>query len=63
MDQVELEFLKDSEAREWKDRFRKKVAEVGSLAAKAWWDQVCQDIESIRGRKGLEDLRWRMNKK
>ena len=56
-----LEFLKQSEAREWIRRFRQKIGEQGSVNAQSWWVQVCADIEKRRGAEALADLKRRMN--
>jgi hypothetical protein len=57
-----LEHLKNCEAREWLSRFKTKTGEVGSVAARSWWLQVCDDIAKRRGPEALTDLRNRMNK-
>ena len=57
-----LEHLRNCEAREWISRHKTKIGEVGSVAARSWWLQVCDDIEKRRGRPALDDLRTRMNK-
>lgn len=57
-----LEHMKNCEAREWIARHLKKTGEVGAVAARSWWLQVCADIEKRRGKDALEDLRQRMNK-
>jgi hypothetical protein len=57
-----LEHLKNCEAREWLRRHKTKTGEVGSVAARSWWLQVCDDIEKRRGKPALDDLRTRMNK-
>jgi hypothetical protein len=57
-----LEHLKNCEAREWILRHKTKIGEVGSVAARSWWLQVCDDIEKRRGKPALDDLRTRMNK-
>ena len=57
-----LEHMRNCEAREWIARHRKKVGEVGAVAARSWWLQVCDDIEKKRGKAALDDLRQRMNK-
>lgn len=56
-----LEFLRDSEAREWIRRFRQKIGEQGAVNAQSWWVGVVSDIERIRGKAAADDLRWRMN--
>ena len=57
-----LEHMKNCEAREWIKRHKTKIGEVGSVAARSWWLQVCDDIEKRRGKEALDDLRARMNK-
>ena len=57
-----LEHLKNCEAREWILRHKTKTGEVGSVAARSWWLQVCDDITKRRGAEALADLRNRMNK-
>jgi hypothetical protein len=57
-----LEHMKNCEAREWITRYKKKTGEVGAVAARSWWIQVCDDIEKRRGKAALDDLRLRMNK-
>lgn len=54
--------MKNCEAREWIFRHKKKAGEVGSVAARSWWLQVCDDIAKRRGLEALNDLRTRMNK-
>lgn len=56
-----IECMKQSEAREWIRRYRQKIGEAGSVNAQSWWLQVCVDIERIRGKDALDDLRRRMN--
>ena len=57
-----LEHMKNCEAREWIARYKRKTGEVGPVAARSWWLQVCDDIERRRGQAALDDLRQRMNK-
>jgi hypothetical protein len=54
--------MKNCEAREWIKRHKTKIGEVGSVAARSWWLQVCDDIAKRRGQEALDDLRARMNK-
>jgi len=49
------------EAREWVQRYRKKVRDLGKIKASAWWSQVYLDIEKRRGSAAAADLRKRMN--
>lgn len=56
-----FEWMRQSEAREWIARYRKKIGEVGSVNAQSWWEKVISDIERIRGKDAANELRWRMN--
>jgi hypothetical protein len=56
-----LETLRTMEAREWVQRYRKKVKDLGKIKALAWWSQVYSDIERRRGLAAAGDLRKRMN--
>ena len=56
-----LETLRQMEAREWVQRFQKKVRDLGKIKASAWWSQVYSDIERRRGSAAAVDLRKRMN--
>jgi len=56
-----LETLRTMEAREWVQRYRKKVKDLGKIKASAWWSQVYLDIEKRRGLAAAVDLRKRMN--
>jgi hypothetical protein len=56
-----LETLRQTEAREWVQRFRKKARDLGKIKASAWWSQVYSDIERRRGSAAAVDLRKRMN--
>jgi hypothetical protein len=58
----DLRAPKNCEAREWISRHKTKIGEVGSVAARSWWLQVCDDIAKRRGPEALDDLRSRMNK-
>ena len=55
------ETLRQSEAREWIKRYRKKAKEEGKAEALAWWHQTLSDLAKKRGLKAVEDLRRRMN--
>jgi len=57
-----LEFMRESEAREWLERYRKKVLELGHGEANAWWFDTIATIEKKRGKKEADNLRQRMNK-
>jgi hypothetical protein len=56
-----LETMRAMEAREWVQRYRKKVKDLGKTKASAWWSQVYSDIERRRGTAVANDLRRRMN--
>jgi len=56
-----LETMRQMEAREWVQRFRKKVRDLGKTKALAWWSQVYLDIEKRRGSAAAVNLRKRMN--
>lgn len=58
---MNTEFLRDSEAREWKRRYKKKVNDLGRNEARQWWKNTIESIEKIRGKEAADDLRRRMN--
>ena len=55
------ETLRQSEAREWIKRYRKKVKEDGKTEAWAWWQQTLSDLVKKRGQKAVIELQKRMN--
>ena len=55
------ETMKNSEAREWLARYRKKALEEGRGEAQYWWQQTLEDIAKRRGQAAADDLRRRMN--
>ena len=55
------ETLRNSEAREWIQRHKTKVKELGANGAKKWWSMTIDDIERKRGIAAADDLRRRMN--
>ena len=57
-----IEHMRDCEAREWIQRFKKKKQERGFKEAREWWDEMAIKIEKTRGEKETQDLRNRMNK-
>jgi len=57
-----LEFMRESEAREWVERYRKKAKELNYGEANAWWTDTITAIEKKRGKKEADDLRQRMNR-
>ena len=55
------ETLRQSEARDWIRRYKKKVMEEGKTEAWSWWQKTLSDLAKRRGLKAVEDLRRRMN--
>jgi hypothetical protein len=55
------ETLRQTEARDWIRRYRKKIKEEGKAEALAWWHQTLSDLAKRRGQKAVDDLRRRMN--
>jgi len=55
------EILRQSEAREWVKRYRKKIKEEGKAEAYAWWHKTLSDLVKKRGQAAVDDLRKRMN--
>jgi len=55
------ETLRQSEAREWIKRYRKKVREEGKAEAYKWWLKTCSTLVKKRGQAALDDLKKRMN--
>ena len=53
--------LRQSEARDWIRRYRKKVMEEGKTEAYAWWQKTLSDLVKKRGQAAVDDLRRRMN--
>jgi hypothetical protein len=58
---MDMEHFKDSEAREWVARFRKKQMEEGKGEAIEWWAKIIKEIAAKRGQKVADDLKRRMN--
>jgi len=56
-----LETLKNTEAKEWIQRHKRKQYDLGTMNASGWWRQTLYDIEKKRGLAAAEDLRRRMN--
>jgi hypothetical protein len=59
---MDLEHLKNCEAKEWLNRYAQKKSTLGSRKALAWWMGVLEDLRKIRGESATLDLRQRMNK-
>jgi vacuolar-type H+-ATPase subunit H len=55
------ETLRQTEARDWIRRYRKKIREEGKAEALAWWQKTLSDVVKRRGQKAADDLRKRMN--
>ena len=53
--------MRDCEAREWLQRYKKVASTLGGAQARAWWLKTCEDIERRRGTEAINDLRRRMN--
>ena len=56
-----LETLRQTDAKDWTRRYRKKIREEGKAEALAWWQKTLSDIAKRRGQKAVDDLRRRMN--
>ena len=57
-----LETLRQTEAREWLQRYNTKAKEIGQAKAQDWWQIVKLDIEKRRGKAGLSTLISEMNR-
>ena len=55
------ETLRQSEARDWIKRYKKKVMEEGKTEAWSWWQKTLSDLVKKRGQPAVDDLRKRMN--
>jgi len=55
------ETMTQSEAKEWIQRYQKKMMEHGRAKAYGWWQITLADIAKRRGKQAAEDLRNRMN--
>lgn len=55
------ETLRQTEARYWIKRFKKKAMEEGKAEAWAWWQRTLSDLVKRRGQPAVEDLQKRMN--
>ncbi len=51
-----LAFMRESEAREWIARYKKKIGEVGAASARSWWERQKEGISRVRGEEGLRSL-------
>jgi gamma-glutamyl:cysteine ligase YbdK (ATP-grasp superfamily) len=55
------ETLRTMEARDWINRYKRKIKAVGKKEAYAWWLKTIDDIEKRRGKAEADNLRRRMN--
>lgn len=55
------ETLRTMEARDWINRYKRKIKAVGKKEAYAWWLKTIDDIEKRRGKAEADELRRRMN--
>ena len=55
------ETLRQTEAREWIMRYRKKAKEEGKAEAWGWWQRTLSDLVKRRGQPAVDELRQRMN--
>ena len=55
-------YMIQCEAREWKQRYKSKIQELGKIKARTWWLQVKDDILRIRGQDGLNTLIEELNR-
>ena len=55
------ETLRTMEARDWINRYKRKIKAVGKREAYVWWLKTIDDIEKRRGKAAADDLRRRMN--
>jgi len=53
--------LRQSEARDWLRRYRKKAMEEGKAEAWAWWQRITSDLVKKRGQSAVDELRKKMN--
>jgi hypothetical protein len=56
------EWMRETEAREWIKRYRKKVIEEGRSEALGWWQMTLSDIAKRRGQPAADRLRNDMNR-
>jgi len=57
-----LETLRQTEAREWLQRYRLKENQFGKQQAQTWWEGVKLDIKKRRGQAGVVTLTTEMNR-
>ena len=57
-----LETLRQTEARDWLQRYAAIRTKTGQANARHWWESVKADIERKRGKDGLNTLIAEMNR-
>jgi hypothetical protein len=57
-----LETLRQTEAKEWLQRYNAIRTKTGKANARYWWESVKEDIEHKRGKDGLNTLIAEMNR-
>jgi hypothetical protein len=55
-------FMIQCESREWTQRYKAKIKQLGKVKAQSWWFQVKADILRIRGQDGLNILTNEINR-
>ena len=55
------ETLRQTEAKDWIRRYKKKIREEGKAEALALWHKTLSDVVKRRGQKAVDDLRKPMN--
>jgi hypothetical protein len=60
-ERLNLQEMRQSEAREWILRYQQKTKELGKAKASAWWQTTIADISKRRGEAAANDLKNQMN--
>ena len=55
-----LETLRQTEAKDWIKRYKKKIREEGKAEALAWWQKILSDLAKKRGQAAVDELRKRI---
>jgi hypothetical protein len=55
------ETLRQTEAKDWIRRYKKKIWEEGKAEALAGWQQTLSDLAKRRGQKAVDELQKQMN--
>jgi hypothetical protein len=58
----QVTYMQECEARDWRQRYKAKMIELGQVRARNWWESVKADIERKRGKDGLDILINNMNR-